>query len=302
MAPHLEGELMKRLGIAAIVSAALLAILPAMAAAGSFIIDQQNTGGDDFDLSARPYAQTFTCGRYGPLEYIELLLGNATSTEEVHVALYTSTGSATTGVPGTLIDEASKVVSNAPAQWIRFTFNNDILIPGQVYAIVVTPTTYIALFGSDANTYPRGRALSYEGGTWKPEPAVVPAGVSDWAFRTEMGLADPTPTPTRAPTPAPTRAPTPAPTATPTPAPTATPTAAPTDTPTPAPSATATDVVAGATAVASPSLPAVPASADGSGSGGPGDSLPLIIGAALVAVVTIGGAGLWFLRGRQLIG
>ena len=215
---------MKRFGLALIPVVMLLALLPGVAAAGTFTIDQQNTGTDNFDQGTDNYAQTFTCEMYGPLEYVELYLGNAVAVN-VKVYLYSTTGTASTAVPRTRLDTTSQVVTTGPGEWVRFNFANDILLPGHVYAIVIAPTAGAAVFGTSANAYPRGRALTYDSGHWVLDTAVIPDGVADWSFKTEMGLAAATPTPTRAP------AATPAATPTPTP----TPTAAPTDTPTAAP-------------------------------------------------------------------
>jgi hypothetical protein len=291
---------MKRFGLVLAAAAMLLAMLPGAVWAGTFTIDQSNTGDDNFDQSTANYAQTFTAAMYGPLEYIELDLGNAVNVN-VGVALYDTTGgAAATAVPSTNIDMVSQYVTTGAESWIRFNFDNDILMPGHVYAIVVIPTPYAALFGTSANAYSRGRALTYSGGSWVPETSIVPDGPADWAFKTEMGLANPTPTPTPTPTPAPVATPTPTPTLTPTATPTATPT------PTAAPTLTATDTVAGSTADAATDAAgsAAPGAGVGAGSASPGSSsgssgdfaLPLIAGAALILILAGGGIGFWLLR------
>ena len=89
---------MKLTGFSLLAVVAMLAFLPGAAGASTFTIDQSNSGTDNFDQSTDNFAQTFTAGRYGPLEYIEVYLGNATSVN-VGVALWSTTGTATTAVP-----------------------------------------------------------------------------------------------------------------------------------------------------------------------------------------------------------
>jgi plastocyanin len=110
------------------------------------------------------------------------------------------------------------------------------------------------------------------------------------------------PPPTQQPTPPPTPLPTPvrtaAPTAAPTAPPTAAPTAAPTEAPaTPTPSASPTPTPAAVetlTVSASPSAVAVQVtSAPAAGGGGPG---PILIGAAALAVVALGGIAFFLAR------
>jgi hypothetical protein len=284
---------MKRYGFALIAVAMSLVMLPGAALASTFTVDQSNTGTDNFDQSTTPkYAQTFTAGRYGPLEYVELYLGNATSVN-VAVALYSTTGTAATAVPHAIIDFTRKTVTTGPGEWVQFSFGNDILLSGHVYAIVIAATPDAALFGTSANAYSRGRALALVGSTWKTEASVAYLGPADWAFKTEMGAAAATPTPTRAPTRAPA-----------TPAPTATPTAAPAATPTAIPSATAATIAtASASATAAPAGSAAPgsgSSAPGSDSSGSGDStLPLIAAIVLALILAGGGMGLLLMRKRR---
>jgi hypothetical protein len=285
---------MKRHGLLLLSVVAMLAFLPGSAGASTFTIDQSNTGTDNFDQGTDNFAQTFTAGRYGPLEYIELYLGNATSVN-VGVALWSTTGTASTAVPHANIDETAQTVTTGAGQWVRFNFDNDILIPGRVYAIVITPTAGAAVFGTSANAYTRGRALALDGGTWKPEQSVVPDGPADWSFKTEMGVAAPTPTPTRAPTHAPTLAPTATPTATPTAAPTGTPAALAAGSVAPSDSAAASLAVAAASGLGGGS--AAGAASSGSGSGGSGDSMLLVI--AAVVVILIGVIGYLLLRLRR---
>ena len=287
---------MKRYGLALISVAMSLALLPGAASGSTFTVDQSNTGTDNFDQSTSKYAQTFTAGRYGPLEYVELYLGNATSVN-VGVALYSTTGSAATAVPHSNIDATSQTITTGPGEWVRFNFHNDILLPGHVYAIVITPTADAALFGTSANAYRRGRALNLVGSTWKTEASAAYLGPADWAFKTEMGAAAATPTPTHAPTRAPATA-----------APTPNPTAAPAAPPTAVPSATS-DVSGGAagSAAATADLARSAASgsgagssASGSGSGNSGDSTLPLIGAFIVALMlAVAGIGLWLMRKRR---
>jgi hypothetical protein len=279
---------MKRYALMLLSTVAMLALLPGAAAASTFTIDQSNTGNDNFDQGTDNYAQTFTAGRYGPLEYIELDLGNATSVD-VHVALYSTTGTAATAVPHSSIDSTHKVVTTGAEEWVQFNFANDILLPGHVYAIVIEPTSGAAVFGTSANAYPRGRALNLVGTTWKTEQSVIPDGPLDWSFKTEMGLAAATPTPTHAPTHTPTLAPTA------TPAATATPTATPSASAAPSDSASASMVVAGASGAVSGSA----GSASGSGSGSSGDSMLPLIGAAVLILILVGVIGFLLMKMRR---
>jgi hypothetical protein len=283
---------MKRYALTLLSIVAMLALIPGVAGASTFTVDQSNTGTDNFDQGTDNYAQTFTAGRYGPLEYIELYLGNATSVD-VHVALYSVTGTATTGVPHSSIDSTHQVVTTGPGEWVRFNFANDILLSGHVYAIVITPTSGAAVFGTSANAYPRGRALTFDSGSWKTERSVIPDGPLDWSFKTEMGLAAATPTPTHAPTHTPTLAPTPTPTATS--SATATPTATPSASSAPSDSASASMAVAGASGLGSGSA----GSASGSGSGGSGDSMLPLIAAIAVILILVGVIGFLLMKMRR---
>ena len=284
---------MKRYLLLLLSVVAMLALLPGTAGASTFVVDQSNTGTDNFDQGTDNYAQTFTAGRYGPLEYIELYVGNATSVN-VGVALWSTTGSASTAVPHASIDSTSKTVTTGAGEWVRFNFNNDILIPGRVYAIVIVPTSGAAIFGSTANAYTRGRALTFDGGSWKPERSVIPDGPLDWSFKTEMGIAAATPTPTHAPT----RAPTPAPTATPTAAPTATPTAIAAASVAPSGPATATSAVAGASGAGSGTASGSDSSSS-SGSGASGDSMLPILLAILMILLLVSVIGYLLVQLRR---
>jgi len=284
---------MKRYWLLLLSVVAMLALLPGTAAAGTFVVDQSNTGTDNFDQGPDNYAQTFTAGRYGPLEYIEVYLGNATSVN-VGVALWSTTGSASTAVPHASIDATSKTVTTGAGEWVQFNFNNDILIQGRVYAIVITPTSGAAVFGSTANAYTRGRALTFDGGSWKPERSVIPDGPLDWSFKTEMGIAAATPTPTHTPTHAPTRTPTPTPTATPTAGATATPTALAASVG-PSGSAASTSAVAGASGPGSGTA----SGSDSSSSGGSGDSMLPILAAILVILLLVGVIGYLLVQLRR---
>jgi hypothetical protein len=285
----MEGSIrMKRYGLLLLSVVAMLALLPGTAGASNFAVDQSNTGHDNFDQGPDNYAQTFTAGRYGPLEYIELYLGNASTSVNVGVALWSTTGTASTAIPHASIDATSKTVTTEAGEWVQFNFDNDILIPGRVYAIVIIPTSDAAVFGSTANAYTRGRALAFDGGSWKPERTVVPFGPLDWSFKTEMGAAAATPTPTHIPTHAPTRTPTPTLTSTPM----ATTTAVAPVSVAPSDSAASTSVVAGASGSGS-------GSAAGSDSSGSGDSMLPILAAIVVILLLVGVIGYLLVQLRR---
>jgi hypothetical protein len=285
---------MKRYWLLLLSVVAMLALLPGTAAAGTFVVDQSNTGTDNLDQGPDNYAQTFTAGRYGPLEYIEVYLGNATSVN-VGVALWSTTGSASTAVPHASIDATAKTVTTGAGEWVQFNFDNDILITGRIYAIVITPTSGAAVFGTSANSYTRGRALTFDSGSWKPERSVIPDGPLDWSFKTEMGVAAATPTPTHTPTHAPTRTPTPTPTATPTAAATDAPTAIAAASVAPSDSAAATSAVAGASGAGSGTA----SGSDSSASGASGDSMLPILLAILVILLLVGVIGYLLVQLRR---
>ena len=290
---------MKRTALALLSGLLLLGLAPALALASTFTVDQTNTTTDAFDLNSAIDAQTFTAGMYGPLDSVELNLQVAVSSATVTVTLEGTTGSP--AVPnGTVL--ASKVLgvhTTTGNIWVQFVFSSPaVLTPGHAYALVILPTDNASIFGSDADLYPRGRALTFRNGAWATEPASSLGGPADWAFKTEMGLAAATPTPTPAPTRAPTRAPTAVP-------PTATPTAPATPTanitPTPTSAATDTAVVAGATgAVGSPPGAGTGStSGSGSGSSGSGDMMvPILAAIILVLLVVAGGLGFLLMRRR----
>ena len=54
---------MKRYWLLLLSVVAMLALLPGTAAAGTFVVDQSNTGTDNFDQGPDNYAKTFTAGR-----------------------------------------------------------------------------------------------------------------------------------------------------------------------------------------------------------------------------------------------
>lgn len=297
---------MKRLAAAVLTGLLLVGLAPALALASPTTVDQSNTVTEGFDLNSAIDAQTFTAGVYGPLDSVDLNLQVAVSSATVTVNLEGTTGSPP--VPnGTIL--AAKVVgvhTTTGNVWVTFLFPSPVVLnPGQVYAIFILPTDNASLFGSDADLYPRGRALSFRNGAWATEPSVSLGGPADWAFKTNMGLAAATPTPTPAPTPTPTptRAPTRAPTHAPTLAPTATPTASATDTPTAVPtdSPTASGLIG---AVASPAASGLGelGSGSGSGSGSSGSTdmtMPIVAGGILVLLLLGGGLGFLFMRRRQ---
>lgn len=266
----------------------LIALLPGAALAGTFYVDQQNTVTNNQDQSADPYAQTFTAGAYGPLEYIELYMDNATNVN-VGVALYSTTNqNAATAIPHASIDMVAQYVTTGPGEWVRFNFANDILLPRHVYAIVIEPSSLAGLCGSTANDYTRGRALNFYNGAWMPERTVVPGGPQDWSFKTEMGAASPTPTPRLAPTHAPTA----------TPIATSTPTATATPTPTASPSTSTPASLAASSSIAS-AAPAGSSSSDGSGSADSSVGLMLPILGGIIVILAVGAAAVWLWRRRR---
>jgi cell division septation protein DedD len=286
---------MKRIALSVVSGLLLLGLAPALALASTFTVDQSNTTTDAFDLNSAIDAQTFTAGMYGPLDSVELNLQVAVSSATVTVTLEGTAGSPP--VPnGTIL--ATKVLgvhTTTGNVWVQFIFSSPaVLNPGQVYALVILPTDNASIFGSDADLYSRGRALTFRNGAWATEPASSLGGPADWAFKTEMGLAAATPTPTPPPTRAPTRAPTAAPTSAATPTPAATPTA----TPTPTPTSAATDTATAAGTTGAAASPPGSVSGSGTGSSGSGDMAVPILAAIILALLGVAGV-LGFLLMRR---
>ena len=195
----------------------------------------------------------------------------------------------TTGTPsvpnGVNIASSSQFVttSSMAGTWVTFGFPGTILLPGHVYAIVIAPSAQAVLYGSSTNSYPGGAAYHLTSGGWTLVTSDYTGGVADYAFRTWMGAASPTPTPTPHPThtPAPTHTPSPTPTATATPTASIAPTSAPTETPA-ASAAASIGVGGGSTASNDPN------------SGGSGSTILILL--AVIAVLLIllaAGGGYW---------
>jgi hypothetical protein len=287
---------MKRRAFALCTSLVLLGLVPSGALGSTFTVDQKQTNTDLAMGDAYLHAQTFTAGRYGPLESVDLYLSGSSGT--MTVSLQGVTGNPP--VPdGTILAQKVLGVPNAAPAWIRFDFTSaPIVIPGHVYSLFLFPI-HVGLHGSAANLYPRGQSLIFYNGAWAPGPTVFTGSPADYAFKTNVGLAAPTPTPTRRPTPVPTHAPTLAPTHAPAPA--STPAAA---------AATPSAVVAGASAVASipvaspaaaldPTPSAQPSTSPAPQSGGSSDFPTGIIAGGIVLLVVLGGVLLLLLRRRR---
>jgi LPXTG-motif cell wall-anchored protein len=286
---------MKRRAIALGISLLLLGLVPSLASASTFTLDQSNNNFDHLIQTSNIDAQTFTAGRYGPLDSIELYLSPSPH-GTVGVTIQGTTGNAASGVPnGTVLASKTLGIPASPSgNWFRFSFPVEpILTVGHVYAIVILPTDNVSLWGSKLDDYPgRGRALVFSGGSWISPFGMV--AVTDWAFKTNMGLAAATPTPTHTPTHRPTTRPTPTHASTAT----ATPVASATPTPTTAATASSTADVAGATGGAGGATQN-PGSGSGSGSGGSTmPPLPILI-VVIVGLLLLGGLAFLLMRRRR---
>jgi LPXTG-motif cell wall-anchored protein len=290
---------MKRLVLALCTGSLLLGLAPAWALASTFTVDQSNPTADVNVMDSAIDAQTFTAGKYGPLDSVDLYLDSSVAT--VTVSLEGTAGNPP--VPNDLVLATTHHPVSTPsgAAWVRFDFSTGpIVIPGHVYAIIIYATDNAQVWGSTANVYPRGRALTLYNLAWAPEQSRYSWGPADWAFKTNVGLAAPTPTPTHAPTRAPIS------TATPTHAPTATLTATqtPTETPTAAPVATESSAATEA-AMAAATTPPASGSGSGSGSGSSdssGSTAPIIAGLIVVLALLAGGLGFLLMRRRRARG
>jgi hypothetical protein len=286
---------MKRVLLALLAGLLTLALIPDMAAASTYTVDQTNVVADTYVQDSGIDAQTFTAGLYGSMDSVELWL--AATSASVHVTLQGTTGNPP--VPdGNVHGSRTLGVTSPGGNWYRFVFTtNYIVIPGHVYAIVVLPTDNAQLWGSAANHYSRGRALTFSGGHWVAEP-----GVADFSFYSNVSVMTPPPTPRRSPTHAPTHAATP----TPTPASAASPTSD------PAAAASPAAVVAGASSAAASPDPAgagAPAAGangqlnspgQGSGSGGStGIPVALVGGGGVLLILLAGLVALALRRRRQ---
>ena len=232
---------MKRPLAAVVTVALMLGLWPGTAAAITTTVDQQQTGTDTELQSSYRVAQTFTPHVYGPLYWIDVNIGAIGLPEELDLQGTTGTPPVPNGVNLATSSMTLGGTSLAPT-WYSFSFPGTIVLPGHVYAIVITPSPAAVWYGSSTDSYAGGAAYHLTTGGWTLVTSEYTGGVADYAFKTWMGAAAPTPTPTPLPThtpsPSPTHAPTASPTATATA--TATPTASPTPTGTPTATPTAT--------------------------------------------------------------
>jgi LPXTG-motif cell wall-anchored protein len=296
---------MKRRAVALGISLLLLGLVPSLASASTFTVDQKNLTLDHvMPLGAYIDAQTFKAGLYGPMDSVELFLAPTANTS-VYVTLQGTTGSP--AVPdGTIL--ASKTLgltsTGGSGEWVRFSFSTSaIVIPGHVYAIGFTPSDHAYAYGSKADDYANGRALTFYAGSWVSPSALPPTSrslIADWSFATNVGLAAATPTPTHAPTHTPTHRPTTRPTPTHASTATATPVASATPTPTTTATASSTADVAGATGGAGGATQN-PGSGSGSGSGSGGSTMPLlpILIVVIVGLLLLGGLAFLLMRRRR---
>ncbi len=277
---------MKRRAFVLVSSLLMLGLVPGPALASRTTVDQSQTNVSSSIGTVSPiFAQTFTAGLYGPLQTVDLYMTGQPST--VTVSLQGVTGSPP--VPdGHILAQRIQSV-NVSQRWVEFAFATaPIVIPGHVYSIFIyLQGSLNSMWGSPTNRYPRGQALWFKNGAWRPLQSVATSGPADFAFKTNVGPALPTPTPTHRPTP--TRAPTPTPTATPTP--TEVTVATPTD--------TAAIVLSSTPSASVPATASASSTSGGpAGSGGSGDPIPPAVGAGAGLLALLAG-GLAFLLWRR---
>jgi hypothetical protein len=278
--------------IAASVSVALmLGLWPGTAAAIASTLDQQQLGTDTELQSSYRVAQTFTDHIYGPLLFVDVSLGSTGHAEELDLQGTTGSPPVPNGVNLATSSQSVGSSSLAPA-WYTFSFPGTILIPGHVYAIVITPSASVVMYGSSTDSYAGGAAYHLTSGGWTLVTSEYAGGVADYAFRTWMGPASPTPTPTPLPTHTPSPTPTHAPTASPTPTPTATATT--TATPTGTPTATPT-----ATAASSASDAVGGAGSTDSNSGGSGGMTLLLVAIIVLLLILIAAGGGYLIASKR---
>jgi hypothetical protein len=271
---------MRRRALALLACLVLLAAMPGVAAAGVLApVDQHQESATASIDSADAYAQTFTSGKTGMLERIDLYLHRPNTSAVTAIWLESvAPGGAIVGIlSGTILSTDS---------WVPFYPTSQVNVTaGSVYAIHFNQAGNLTAWGA-GDVYSGGQAWLKQG-SWR-----ALASLSDFAFRTYVAAVAVTPSPTAKPTPKPT--PKPSPTVSPTPTPTAAPTLVPTDTPAPAP--TATDSPAPAAAIVTPAASAAGSSTGSTDSGG--SILPVVAGGFAGLILILGG-GLFLLMRRR---
>lgn len=185
----------RRLGtVLAAVTALSVPLLLNSSAAHAGVLDQEQDQHDDISYNifeGRSTAQTFTAGRSGPLDQVELVLARQGSpavdlTVEIRTVLPSGAPSAE------VLAEATVPTATPPAfpsrDWIRITFTDPATVEaGSKYAIVAhapaAPLDDYGWFGVGVNVYSGGSGWissdSPSGETW-----LDPGDVPDFAFRT----------------------------------------------------------------------------------------------------------------------
>ena len=301
---------MKRVASALCAALFLMGMAPAPALVVR-VLDQSNNPVAGYSLGASAdLAQTFTVGKTGQLAWVDLYLGmNGTHTVAVKIEGLT----AESGMPnGTVATHGSASVSGT--KWQQFTLEKAISVaPGDKYAIIFN-TTGDGSVSCSPNSYRRGQAL-FNNGAWETA-AAAGSNCGDYAFETILtDVVTPTPTPAAKTTLTPPPLPTPKATTKPAvtassgasgPATSESPSAsAPVASPFPgaaSPVSTASAVASEPAASASPAAPersrALTANSTSGGTSGSGSSqLPIV--AAIIVVLALAGAGLWFLVLRR---
>jgi hypothetical protein len=186
---------MRRHVLAPMAGILMLALLPgsAMALTAGDIDQQSNLVGHSLGSSA-DLAQTFTAGKTGALNDIELYFnGSGTIT----VTIQTTSG----GLPTGTVLATTTATPGSGTDWLDFVFASPASVTsGVMYAIVFNTGVAAAVWGTsttEPDNYAAGQALS-NSGTWAASPSI-----GDFGFHTYVSVAStegtPPPTATGAP-------------------------------------------------------------------------------------------------------
>lgn len=161
---------MRRVLLAVCASVFLAAALPGLSLAiVSDTLDQENNSTAGNSNTASDMGQTFTAGKTGLLDRVELLMGNVGGgTMAVH--LWSTSG----GVPDTELDASSFASPGAGPSWVEFDFmTTQPVVAGTTYAITfnLSGLTGIGLnvpvvYGSNGNAYGGGQSITKSGSSW----------------------------------------------------------------------------------------------------------------------------------------
>jgi hypothetical protein len=185
----------RRLAVALFATSLFLVLLAPSASAGVTIDQRQET---QTELNGVPLvgsqvaAQTFTAGRNGVLDQVDLLVTRYGAPGSLTVEIHTTQAGVPTGrvlASGAVVD-ASLDADPYTFEWVSVALRPTSVVSNDIqYAIVlrdagraVFPSDYFVWAVANDNPYARGAALTSvdRGATWYPDAA------SDLAFRTYL--------------------------------------------------------------------------------------------------------------------